>query len=163
MIRKEISYTEADLLHAALLHARHQGWRICLMTGGIVMAVVVGVALLTGEWPAPFDWGLLALLPVLLWLAFLIVLPRASARRQFRQTPVFRLPVINALSEEGVAQEQGDNRWVYSWDQIIRTRADSKVILLYTNPYAYLLMPTRVLDAAEHKEALRIIGQGKST
>src|SRR5207248_6931538 len=72
---------------------------------------------------------------------YLVALPRVSARQQFSRTPSFSAPKAMSCNPDGILWDGGSTE--LEWKSFIRLHETKRLLLLYTSPSFFQLVPKR--------------------
>jgi hypothetical protein len=164
----KISYElrQEDFLEAMIAHRNRKKlvkWarRILIAMGGVLMAAVLLSLLIK-----PSTEGLIADMPFFLvvgfWIVILWALPRWSARKQFSGQPSVQGPRVLSIEKTGM-------HWIWNggsadaeWRNFVRSVESENLILLYTSPACFNILPKRVLTEEELSGLRQMIEQNIS-
>ena len=144
---------QEDFLEAFAAHRKSKTFakwatRIFIAMAGLVTAVVL-VSLLV----RPSAETLIADIPffivVAIWIVMLWALPRWAARKQFRGQPSAKGSRTLTLDEAGVHWNWDGGSAYTEWKNYVRSVESDNLILLYTSPVSFNIVPKRALTAEE--------------
>ena|SRR5579859_2534124 len=84
-----------------------------------------------------------------IWAAFVLFLPRLSARTQFRGTPVAKLPVRLFVSDDGLRFQTSISDATVAREAIVKFIEDRNVFVCYAAARAFNLIPKRAFTTDE--------------
>jgi hypothetical protein len=102
-------------------------------------------------WATPFAFAVC-------WFAFMLIVPRLSARRQFRNTPTAQAPATIEASDAGlhVQSAHADSR--VAWSAYVAWGENKSVFVILPQPRIYVPIPKLAFTAeqvSEFRELLR--------
>jgi len=122
--------------------------RIILAMAGLITAVV-----LIGLLIRPSAEALIADMPFFIvmtfWVVMLLVLPRWNARKQFIGQPAAKGARTLTMDQTGVHWRWDGGSADVEWKNFIRSVESESLILLYTSPACFNVVPKRSLSAEE--------------
>ncbi len=164
----KISYElrQEDFLEAIISHRNRKKlvkWarRIFIAMAGLLMAVALLSLLMK-----PSAEGLMADMPFFLvigfWIVILLALPRWAARKQFLGQPSAQGPRVLSMTETGVHWTWNGGAADVYWKNFVRSVESENLILLYTSPVCFNILPKRVLTGDELSGVRQMIEQNIS-
>lgn len=152
--------TLKDLREALTAHRnRSAGF---MLRPGIYLLVLVllgGLYLLTAYFDSARFSSISRLLPLgILWAAVLWALPWVNARRQFSRTPSFSARKIMSCNQNGIHWDWDGGSVNFEWKSFARLRETKRLLLLYTSPWAFQLVPKRAFSSEELVDFRALIG-----
>jgi hypothetical protein len=86
---------------------------------------------------------------LVIWVAFVSLLPRLSARSQFRGTPVANLPVTLTVSEEGLRFRTSANDTSINWSAFVKFLESKDSFVYFASAKAFNVIPKRAFTPSQ--------------
>ncbi|WP_374636323.1 YcxB family protein [Paracoccus sp. (in: a-proteobacteria)] len=151
---QEFSLTRAEYFSAQTLYAQRNFRR--LWWAWLLLFLAITLWLQRDRIGAPgYLWLVAALLGVGVALVAVLglVLPRVLALMMvltvWRRQPVLQAPVSVEISDAGIRFENDRGSWQHRWSDLIARAENARVCLLYLAPNLMLVLPMRILSAAD--------------
>ena len=93
-----------------------------------------------------------------LWAAILWALPWVSARQQFFRTPSFSAPKAMSCNPDGILWDWDGGSTEVEWKSFIRLHETKRLLLLYTSPSFFQLVPKRAFNSEELANFRALLG-----
>ena len=142
--------TEQDFVASQFLHLRPRPW---LAVAGIIIICLALWALLR----APSIWFGAAFLYLVLWGLYIPF----KAKRAFRQFKAMSEPTEIHVRDTGLFFKRTNGEGLVPWDEILKWRSNSKLVLLYPTSMVFYLVPAHFFDGAESYSAFIKIIQAR--
>jgi hypothetical protein len=156
----ELRYTKQDYVGAQKLHrslSNRGKWAYGLFI--ISFAAIALILLATPSAARYRSWApLFAFLPIftlvyhycLIWFC-----ARFVAAQDFKRHPTAQLPQRLTLLAEGIRYDSDRGVFTLLWKDVIKWRADGKLILAYLSPRLFLIYPVRLATAGFPMDRLK--------
>lgn len=157
-VTQQIQVAEEDYLGAIRLNLRpRKSLRIVgtvlLALIALVVCAALGMAAAGGQMSNRTWGGLFILVYVPLW--YFVIVP-FQASRTYKASPLLARPTAVEISEECVRFNNGDGEARVPWEDFIRWKANKRLLLLYTAPSAYAILPLDFFTEDECEQVLAI-------
>jgi hypothetical protein len=144
--------SQKDFLDAFATHRNSKPAARWLRIIFIVMAVICFIAVILSVLIGSAG-DLQSVMPAIaafaFWVVILWALPRWAARKQFSGQPGAQGPRTLTLDETGVHWQWDGGASYVEWRNYVRSVEGESMILLYTSPVAFNIVPKRALNADE--------------
>jgi hypothetical protein len=161
----QLSYqlTQRDFYESLIAHRNRRTftkWLVRLLVAVVIAANIGGLVVLARRWDARLLTTVLPLfLLLILWVWFLWISVWWAARNLSLKQPAAQGTRTVLFDSTGVHHRWNGGSSNVEWKTYVRCVEAKNLIMLYTSPLTWTIIPKRALDTAQLSELRRLVVQ----